>query len=194
MCKIRESGMPEEAVWDSFFDVERILDRLQLGQPIGTVVEFGCGYGTFTIAAARRCTGIVLAFDIEPEMVALTRQKAAAAGLANVCSEVRDFIAAGTGLPDATADYCMVFNILHVEQPVALLREARRILNTGGLLGVMHWNHDPSTPRGPSMAIRPKPDDCAQWAAEAGFRPASGPIDLPRYHYGFVFKRPAEAD
>jgi hypothetical protein len=62
------------------------------------------------------------------------------------------------------------------------------------LLGDMHWNHDPSTPRGPSMAIRPRPDDCAQWAAEAGLRLASGPIDLPRYHYGFVFKRPAEAD
>lgn len=26
-----------------------------------------------------------------------------------------------------------------------------------GRLGIMHWNHDPATPRGPSMTIRPRP-------------------------------------
>ncbi|HEV2972744.1 MAG TPA: class I SAM-dependent methyltransferase [Pirellulales bacterium] len=181
--------MPEELVWDSFFDVAGVLERLRFGRPAGPVVEFGCGYGTFTIEAARRCSGILNTFDIEPEMVALTERKAVAAGLANVRAEVRDFIAAGTGLPDATADYCMVFNILHAERPVTLLNEVRRVLEPGGLVGIMHWNHDPSTPRGPSMAIRPKPEDCAEWAVVAGLRSVSELIDLPPYHYGFVFER-----
>jgi ubiquinone/menaquinone biosynthesis C-methylase UbiE len=52
-------------------------------------------------------------------------------------------------------DYAMLFNILHAEQPERLLREARRILAPHGLLGIIHWNYDPSTPRGPSMEIRP---------------------------------------
>jgi SAM-dependent methyltransferase len=191
MVKIRESGMPEESVWDSFFDVARVLERLRFGQPAGPVVEFGCGYGTFTIEAARRCADILFAFDIEREMVAPTRRKAVAAGLMNVRAEVRDFIAAGTGQLDATADYCMVFNILHAERPATLLREAGRVLKPSGLVGIMHWNHDPSTPRGPSMAIRPKPENCAESAVAAGLVPASGLIDLPPYHYGFVFERPA---
>ena len=189
MVKIRESGMPEESVWDSFFDAPRILDRLRFGRAIHDVVEFGCGYGTFTIEAARRCAGVVHAFDIDPEMVATTRRRAAAGGLSNIRAYVRDFIAAGTGLPDDYVDYCLVFNILHAEQPVHLLREARRVLARGGLVGIMHWNYDPTTPRGPSMTIRPKPEDCFQWAIVAGLTPASALIDLPPYHYGYVFAR-----
>lgn len=185
--KTRESGMPDEELWASFFQPELILDRLCLRSIVGDVAEFGCGYGTFTIPAARRCTGVVYALDIEPEMVALTQEKAAAAGVVNVHPVLRDIIAAGTGLSDATADYCMVFNILHAEHPVALLREARRVLKPSGLLGVMHWNYDSSTPRGPSMAIRPKPEQCARWAEGAGLVPISGLIDLPPFHYGRVF-------
>jgi SAM-dependent methyltransferase len=184
--------MPEEAVWDAFFDPPQVLDRLQFGlHRVGPVVEFGCGYGTFTIPAAQRCAGVVHALDIEPEMVALTMRKAWAAGLVNVHAEVRDFVSQGVALAGAAADYCMVFNILHTEQPVHLLREARRVLKPGGLLGVMHWNYDPATPRGPSLAIRPRPDQCRQWAIDAGFQPTSDLIDLPPHHYGFVFEQPA---
>ena len=69
--------------------------------------------------------------------------------------------------------------------------EARRILKPDGLLAVMHWNYDASTPRDPSMTIRPRPESCRAWAIDAGFDLA-GPeqIDLPPYHYGIVF-RPA---
>jgi ubiquinone/menaquinone biosynthesis C-methylase UbiE len=153
------------------------------------IVEFGCGYGTFTIPAARRCAGSLYALDIDPNMLALTRRKAEEAGLANVRAELRDFVATGTGLADATADYCMVFNILHADEPVALLREARRVVKPGGLVGIMHWNYDPTTPRGPSMAIRPTPEECTRWATTAGLTPRSDVIDLPPYHYGFVLAR-----
>ena len=75
--KGRESGMPDEAYWASFFDTEAVIETL-LGPATepGNVVEFGCGYGTFTLAAARRTRGIVTALDIEPEMVATVKQKA----------------------------------------------------------------------------------------------------------------------
>ncbi|NQU11895.1 class I SAM-dependent methyltransferase, partial [bacterium] len=46
--KLRDSGMPEEAYWESLFDVPLILDRLGMDARLGDVVEFGCGYGTFT--------------------------------------------------------------------------------------------------------------------------------------------------
>lgn len=149
-------------------------------------VEFGCGYGTFTLEAARRIRGTVLGFDIESELVELCRRKAVEAGLANVRFEQRDFITAGTGLADHTADYVMLFNVLHAENPQTLLREARRILAPDGTLAVMHWQYDPQTPRGPSMDIRPRPEDCQRWVKAAGFLKIGRIIDLPPWHYGFI--------
>jgi SAM-dependent methyltransferase len=187
--KTRESGMPDEGLWDSFFAPDDVLDRVQFRG--GEVVEFGCGYGTFTLPAARRTPGVVHALDIDPGMVRLVESKAVAAGLPNVHARLRDFVAEGTGLPDASADYAMLFNILHCEDPDVLLREARRVLRPAGLLGIVHWRYDPATPRGPNMAIRPRAEDCRDWASSAGFEPASNIIDLPPYHYGLVIAKPA---
>lgn len=47
--KTRESGMPGEALWESFFDPPTVLARLGLTPEARGVVEFGCGYGTFTL-------------------------------------------------------------------------------------------------------------------------------------------------
>lgn len=182
--------MPEEVLWATFFQPDDILDRLGVLPGIGDIVEFGCGYGTFTLPAARRCSGTVFAFDIEPEMAAITSAKAQAEQLANVQSCVRDFVQEGTGLPDDSMHFAMLFNILHAEDPQRLLAEARRILRPGGWLGIIHWNYDASTPRGPSMTIRPKPEQCRDWALEAGFQLAPpGIISLPPYHYGLTVRK-----
>jgi SAM-dependent methyltransferase len=189
--KTRDSGMPDEPHWESFFDPDAVLDRLGLSAGVGNVVEFGCGYGTFTIPAAYRTTGTVYAVDIEPEMVAAVARKASRLGHGNVLAIVRDFVEQGTGLPDEHADYAMLFNILHAENPGIMLREARRVLKPGGILGIMHWNYDPSTPRGPKMDIRPRPEQCESWAIAAGFnRTKSGIVDLPPYHYGMAMQKP----
>ncbi|MHB8897183.1 MAG: class I SAM-dependent methyltransferase, partial [Thermoguttaceae bacterium] len=153
--------------------------------------EFGCGYGTFTTAAARVVRGAVHALDIEPDMIAATRSKAEAEGLRNVRVSLRDFVAEGTGLPAASVDYAMLFNILHAESPECLLRECYRVLAPDGLLGIIHWNCDPATPRGPSMEIRPRPEQCRDWAVQAGFESqAREVVNLPPYHYGIVLRRP----
>jgi SAM-dependent methyltransferase len=84
----------------------------------------------------------------------------------------------------------MLFNILHAECPEGLLREAFRVLKPSGLLAIMHWKYDPTTPRGPSMDIRPRPEQCRVWAIADGFRPLDpGIIEIPPYHYGMVFER-----
>jgi len=189
--KTRESGMPDESRWSGFFSPAQTLTKLGLTGSCGDVVDFGCGYGTFTITAARIARGTVHALDIEAGMVATTRGKAEMAGLTNVRIQPRDFMADGTGLPDASVDYVMLFNILHCEQPEVLLREAWRILSSGGHLGIMHWNYDSDTPRGPSMDIRPRPEQCREWAERVGFHLAMPEvIDLPPYHYGWVLDKP----
>ena len=37
--KVRDSGMPDEALWDSFFDVELILQRLGIDASLVDVAE-----------------------------------------------------------------------------------------------------------------------------------------------------------
>ncbi len=89
---------------------------------------------------------------------------------------------------EGTIDVAMLFNILHAVERRAMLEEAFRVLRPGGKLAIIHWNFDASTPRGPSMSIRPQPGECRAWAEEVGFVAISpADIDLPPYHYGLVF-------
>lgn len=184
--KARESGMPDEQMWQEFFDPATILDSLGIQNLAGNIVDFGCGYGTFTIPAARRTIGIVYAIDIEAEMIHVTQEKARQHGLGNVIALQRDFSAEGTGLPERSCEYIMVFNILHAENPLTILTEAKRVLVIGGRVGIIHWNYDPTTPRGPSIHIRPRPEQCQSWLTEAGFTLDGTIIALPPFHYGVI--------
>ena len=188
--KGRESGMPDEAYWNTFFNPSCIVERLDCAASIRGLVEFGCGYGLFTLPVARLVQGPVLAFDIEPEMVAATTEKVRTDKLANVVVERRDFVAEGCGLPDASVDYAMLFNILHLENPVGLLREAHRVLVPGGRVGIIHWRSDLETPRGPSLGIRPRPEECRTWGEQAGFTfVRSEDLSCCSYHYGLLLTR-----
>ena len=90
--------MPLKEMWEGFFDPAQILAVMGLGEDAGDIVEFGCGYGTFTIPAAKMIRGIVHAIDIDAEMAAQTKEEAAKAGVENINTILRDFTAEGTGL------------------------------------------------------------------------------------------------
>jgi SAM-dependent methyltransferase len=181
--------MPPAEVWESFFDAARTADAFIGGRVDGDVVEFGCGYGTFTTWVAQRTTGTVYALDIDPLMVAATAARVTREGVTNVFVEQRDFVEDGSGRGAASASFAMLFNILHIEDPLGLLREAHRVLRPGGMLGVTHWKHDARTPRGPSLEIRPRTEQCRAWAEEAGFRWLWS-SDLPGspWHWGMALE------
>jgi len=180
--------MPKEEEWNLFFDPSKILSLLGLGQNVVDVADFGCGYGTFTIPVARMIRGKIYAFDIEPEMIEMTKKKARELHLDNVEAVLRDFISEGSGLKDSSVDFVMLFNILHLKKPTDLLKEAYRILRFDGKVGIIHWNYDATTPRGPPMSMRPKPEQCRRWAESVGFS-FEEQFDLKPYHYGILMRK-----
>jgi ubiquinone/menaquinone biosynthesis C-methylase UbiE len=180
--------MPTEDEWTQFFDPEQVLSLLGVNHSIVDVADFGCGYGTFTIPAAKIIGGKIFAFDIEPKMIEVVESKAKALSLNNVETILRDFLSDGSGLKGEWVDYVFLFNILHLEKPESLLKESYRILKAGGRVGIIHWNYDPKTPRGPPMNIRPRPEQCKRWAENVGFI-FEKRLDLKPYHYGLVLRK-----
>lgn len=188
---LRESSMPPQDYWESLFDADAIVARFGLR---GDVAELGCGYGTFTLPLARRNRGTVHAIDIDPLMAATVQRRAANAGLNNIQVEIRDVMTQGFGLPDASCDGVMLFNILHGESPLHLLGEASRILKVNGTLAVIHWRSDVETPRGPNLAIRPLPEQIMMWALQVGGLELREPsFSLPPWHFGLAFVRKASS-
>lgn len=189
--KVRDSGMPQEALWRTYFDPIEIFENLGLDDPEGVVVDFGSGYGTFTIPAAKHfAKSSVVGLDLEEALNSTLLATARSIGIRNLSVHTRDFIARGTGLDTGSVKLVLLFNILHAEQPVSLLQEAHRILVPKGRAAIIHWNYDPTTPRGPLMEIRPKPEQAMGWAREAGFVVPDSVLPVAKYHYGFTATKP----
>jgi len=188
--KVRDSGMPEPEYWESLFEIDGVLAGLGIDDRINDAVEVGCGYGTFTVPVAKRIRGTLHSFDIEPAMIAATRDRLERAGVANVALRERDVIADGFGLPLRSMDAVLLFNILHTEDPVALLQSSAGLLRSGGRVLVIHWRSDVKTPRGPDLSIRPKPDQIIAWANHTGSLTAdSSARMLPPWHFGLTLHR-----
>ena len=109
-----------------------------------TVVDYGCGPGLFTLAAARRAgrSGTVYAVDMEPRMVELACARAAEAGLANVRAASADGVRAA--LPDGVADFIICVQIMHYhpkrQDRVAVARDLNRLLKADGRVMIMQWS------------------------------------------------------
>jgi SAM-dependent methyltransferase len=169
--------MPEEDYWETLVDVNQTLEAFRIEQYYN-VAEIGCGYGTFTLPLAKAITGNLVAYDIDPLMVQRTRQRTSA--LTNVIVEQRDVFEVGM---DQNVDAVLLFNILHCDEPVKLLRIAASVAPT---VLVTHWQSI-ATPRGPSLAIRPRPQQIVEWAESCNLFVAEQ-SNLPPWHFGMVLK------
>ncbi len=187
--KVRESGMPDENTWSDFFNIDFILSELQIDSKVKDLVEIGFGYGTFTIPTAKIIKGKLYAFDIEKEMFDIAEQKLINKNINNVILEQRDILAQTTGLADNSMDYAMLFNILHHGAPSDLFEEVYRVLKPKAKVGIIHWRSDISTPRGPDLSIRPKPEQIMQWIDKQKFAIEKKPFIIEPYHFGLIISK-----
>jgi ubiquinone/menaquinone biosynthesis C-methylase UbiE len=127
---------------DLFQNPRRSLEKAQLGRGM-SVVDYGCGPGSFTIPAAETVggEGKVFAVDIHPLAIKSIKDKARRKGLQNVETIlVRGY---DTGIAASGVDRVLLIDTIHsIEDPDALFREIHRMLKPDGLL-FMEKGHMP---------------------------------------------------
>jgi ubiquinone/menaquinone biosynthesis C-methylase UbiE len=117
----------------------RLLDLADL-RPGERVLDVACGTGLVTLraAAAVGSRGSVVGTDISEAMVAALRKAAAGSGMPQVTAERMG--AEDLRLADETFDVALcALGLMYVPDPVASLREIRRVVKPGGRAVVAVW-------------------------------------------------------
>ncbi len=148
-------------------------------RPDMEVLEFGCGTGSTAVAHAPYVRHI-RAIDISSKMLAIAKEKAEAAGVANITFEQAGID--DLAVPDGTYDVVLGMSILHLlADRQAAIAKVHRMLKPGGLfissttcLGETMRFMKVVGPVGKALGLMPlvrvfTPDELAASIAEAGF-------------------------
>jgi ubiquinone/menaquinone biosynthesis C-methylase UbiE len=126
----------------------RVLDMLQqIGIRRGqTVLDFGCGYGAYTIPVAEIVgeRGRVYALDKDKEALDTLMQRGESAGLKNI-DRMETSGGLEIGLTDESVDVVLLFDVLHsfyfpnTDDKRRLLIEIRRVMKPSAFLAISVW-------------------------------------------------------
>lgn len=103
-------------------------------EPGMKVLDYGCGPGSFSLAAAAMVgdVGLVYSLDELPVAIEKVESKAQAAGLTNINTILSDCL---TGLGDASIDVALLYDAYHdLADPDSVLKELHRVLKPGAIL------------------------------------------------------------
>jgi ubiquinone/menaquinone biosynthesis C-methylase UbiE len=118
------------------------LDAMQIDLA-KTVLDLGCGTGVAARAIARRrgFSGTVTGIDLSASLVETARRISAEEGVADRV----EFQAGDTrtlDLETGTFDAVVAHTLLsHVDDPLAVLREAARVVRPGGMVGIFDGDY-----------------------------------------------------
>ena len=156
--------------------------------PRMVVADFGCGNGHYVAAAAELVgnRGQVYGFDILEDALSQTATLAKLHGARNVTTRQGDLEKfQSTGLPDFSCDFVILSSILHqVQKKNEVMREAYRVLKSGGKILVVDWDRDALL--GPVPGDRIRKEDVRTILEQFGFRPLR---DLPAgsFHFALLY-------
>jgi len=108
------------------------------------VLDYGCGSGSYTIAAVEKIgpNGKVIAADIHPLALEKVRKKAEKTGYTNIETIQTD---CATGLDDESIDRIICFDVIHgIPNKNDILKEFHRVLKPNSTLSFddHHMNED----------------------------------------------------
>lgn len=119
------------------FNAKTELSKFDLEES-QTVLDFGCGIGSFTLPAAQKVgpKGKVIALDRESSALAVVKKSARRKGLANIDAVLSD---GPIDLPDESVDLIIFIGVLpYLEDAAPILNELHRVLRPNGVLVTRH--------------------------------------------------------
>ena len=190
MRRVRPGLTPRRAIpqltmparWQFFGPPEQILDRAGI-TPGMQVLEIGPGPGAVTVPLAQRVGalkgGSVTCIEIQPEMIALLRDRLQSAEVSNV--EVLQGDGRQLPLPENCFAVVLLVDVVGetADEP-ALFRECARVLKPDGVLAVTEQLMDPDFRF---------PRTMRKLAIKANFMDA-GSVGVPWWTYTARFRKP----
>ena len=189
------TSMPDRYWWETLWsDPKQTLATLGL-KPGLSVLDLGCGYGHFTIPAARLVAPApVVGIEIERGILEEARHNASA--LTN-CSWLNENLLTLRSLSLDKFDFVMMHSTFHgLKDPIKLVQDVTTLLNPGGFFSVINWSPIPreetiwlDAPRGPKTEVRIHPQELISTVLSATDQLSPVQIlPLPPYHYGINFQ------
>ena len=188
--------MPAAGWWEALFpDPAGVLASVGL-TPDAEAVDLCSGDGWFTLQIAKIARHVI-AIDIDANLLDAARVRLAERGIDRcvfVAGDAYDI----ARLVHRPVDFVFMANAFHgVPDKPRLARGVAAVLKPGGLFVIVNWHErarEETTvlgePRGPSSGLRIGPE-ATRIAVESASLKLVRLVEVPPYHYGAVFQRPA---
>jgi ubiquinone/menaquinone biosynthesis C-methylase UbiE len=188
--------MPTAGWWEALWpDPAGVLSVVGM-EPDQEAIDLCSGDGWFTLQIAKIAHHVV-AIDIDPSLLAVARHRLTESGIENC-----DFVAGDAceleQLVPECVDFVFLANAFHgVPDRPCLAAAVRARLKPGGRFAIVNWHQRPrdetpilGEPRGPKTELRLSPEQTISAVETVGLKLAYV-REIPPYHYGAVFERPA---
>jgi cyclopropane fatty-acyl-phospholipid synthase-like methyltransferase len=188
----RDHSFSDAAKWSKMFDdpkrdewqkPHQIIQALGL-KPDSVVADIGSGTGYLSVRLAHMTPrGRIYGVDVEPDMVAYLKQRAAKADLRNIVA-----VQAKAGEPrlPEKIDMAVLLDVYHhIEARETYFRKLKDSLKPAGKVAIIDFRLD--SPQGPPVSARMAPEQVREEMARAGYRLVREHSFLP-YQYFLVFE------
>ncbi len=168
---------PDRAEWQN---PETILSAFEVGRSM-VLADIGCGTGYFSLPAAKVVgpEGRVYGVDMQEEMLWSLQARLLKEGVRNVLPVLS--LEEVVPLPDSSVDAVLLVNTLHELAGEGTLKEAHRILRSGGFLAVVDWKKEPME-MGPPLEHRLSLEEAKDRLSSRGFMVQE--VAVGALHYG----------
>ncbi len=173
-----------------FFDPDQILKDVGIEEGM-IIADFGAGNGYMAFSAAPLVgsKGTVYALDVKKSVISHIRAEIKARSTSNIKLIWTNLEIFGANpIQDNSVDVVLIVNTLFQSQKhKEMLREAKRVTKSGGLIVIVDWKKE-SAPFGPPVDERVSIEKIKQIGYDMELNKIKE-FSAGKYHFGIVFKK-----